>query len=74
MSDKAPKKPKVIREEVKDRHTSHWDLDYVSRADLEELMSRPKAPQAEGDDRSEERELKDKASVSKTEESRSDKN
>ena len=70
MSDKARKKPRVIREEVKDRHTSHWDLDYVSRADLEELMSRPKAPQADGDGRSGEREQQDKAATLKTEESR----
>ena len=34
------KKTRVIREDIKDRHTSHWDLDYLSREELEQLMSR----------------------------------
>jgi len=33
------KKTHVMRETVKDRHTSHWDLDYLSRAELEQLMT-----------------------------------
>lgn len=32
------KKKKVLREEIKDRHTSHWDLDMLSREELEKLM------------------------------------
>ena len=35
----APKKARLIREEVKERHTTHWDLDYLSRAELEAVMS-----------------------------------
>ena len=30
---------KVLREEIKDRHTSHWDMDLLSREELEKLMS-----------------------------------
>ncbi|MCB1671369.1 MAG: hypothetical protein R3F41_12300 [Gammaproteobacteria bacterium] len=37
-SKKPTKKARVFREQVKDRHTSHWDLDYLSRAELERLM------------------------------------
>lgn len=33
-----PRKPRIIRETVKDLHTSHWDLDMLSRSDLESLM------------------------------------
>jgi hypothetical protein len=36
---KSTKKAKLFREEVKDRHTNHWDLDMVSRDELEQLMS-----------------------------------
>ena len=32
------KKKKVLREEIKDRHTSHWDMDMLSREELEKLM------------------------------------
>lgn len=32
------KKKKVLREEIKDRHTSHWDMDMLSRKELEKLM------------------------------------
>jgi hypothetical protein len=68
LSDKNRKKPRVIREEVKDRHTSHWDLDYVSRAELEELMTRPKVSPADGGSL----EQQDKSSIQKTGKSRSD--
>ena len=37
-SKKPTKKARVFREQVKDHHTSHWDLDYLSRAELERLM------------------------------------
>ena len=30
---------RVLREEIKDRHTSHWDMDLLSREELEKLMS-----------------------------------
>lgn len=33
------KKKRLFREEVKDRHTSHWDLDMMSREELEEMMA-----------------------------------
>lgn len=33
-----PRKPRIIRETVKDLHTSHWDLDMLSLSDLEILM------------------------------------
>lgn len=35
------KKQRIIREQIKDRHTSHWDLDMLSREELEALMSAP---------------------------------
>jgi hypothetical protein len=28
----------VIREEVKERHTTHWDLDYLPAAEVDKLM------------------------------------
>ena len=33
-----PRKARIIREIVKDSHTSHWDLDMLSHAELEALM------------------------------------
>jgi hypothetical protein len=33
------KKKRLFREEVKDRHTSHWDLDMMSREELEAMMA-----------------------------------
>ena len=30
---------KVYREEVKERQTTHWDLDYMNTADLEVVMA-----------------------------------
>ena len=32
-------KPRIIRETVKDLHTSHWDLDLLTKSELEELMA-----------------------------------
>lgn len=32
-----PEKKKIVREEIKDRHTSHWDLDMLTREELERL-------------------------------------
>ncbi len=37
--DTAAKPKKIVREEIKDRHTSHWDMDMMSRAELEALMT-----------------------------------
>jgi hypothetical protein len=34
----ALKKQRLFREEIKDRHTSHWDLDMLSREELEAAM------------------------------------
>jgi len=31
-------KKRVIREDVKDKHTSHWDQDMLSWSELESLM------------------------------------
>lgn len=33
------KKKRLFREEVKDRHTSHWDMDMMSREELEAMMA-----------------------------------
>lgn len=44
-----PKKPRltIIEDKVKLAHTSHWDLDYLSQADLEAVMGLdPAADQA----------------------------
>jgi hypothetical protein len=35
------KKSRVLKEAVKELHTSHWDLDYVSREELERRMAKP---------------------------------
>ncbi|MDA0896073.1 MAG: hypothetical protein O3A71_04515 [Proteobacteria bacterium] len=32
------KPKKIAREEIKDRHTSHWDMDMMSREELEAFM------------------------------------
>ena len=40
VEDQAPDSPpkkKIVREEIKDRHTSHWDLDMLTREELESL-------------------------------------
>lgn len=42
------KKKRLFREEVKDRHTSHWDLDMMSREELEEMMAGTKKPNKNG--------------------------
>ena len=33
------KKPRLRYEEVKARHTSHWDLDYLPLSELDKLMN-----------------------------------
>jgi len=42
-------KEKIILEQVKDRHTSHWDLDMLSRAELEALMAARDDASGDGD-------------------------
>ena len=39
----ASKTKKIVREEIKDRHTSHWDMDMMSREELEALMTQKPA-------------------------------
>lgn len=41
-----PKKRKltIIEDKVKLAHTSHWDLDYLSQADLEAVMGAEPVP------------------------------
>lgn len=40
LAPEAVAKPKkIVREEIKDRHTSHWDMDMLSREELEALMT-----------------------------------
>ena len=39
MTKSGKKQHRIIREDIKDRQTSHWDLDYVSREELERLMN-----------------------------------
>ncbi|MFK7864633.1 MAG: hypothetical protein AB8B95_10460 [Pseudohongiellaceae bacterium] len=43
------KKKRLFREEVKDRHTSHWDLDMMSREELEKVMASTKKPDLKTD-------------------------
>jgi len=43
----AAKPKKIVREEIKDRHTSHWDMDMLSRAELEALMTQKPAAKPE---------------------------
>jgi len=40
------KKKRLFREEVKDRHTSHWDIDMMSREELEAMMAGSKKSDA----------------------------
>lgn len=37
------KKKRLFREEVKDHHTSHWDMDLMSREELETMMAGSKS-------------------------------
>ncbi len=38
MADNNKKKLKIFQDEIKLRHTTHWDLDAMSRAELEAYM------------------------------------
>jgi len=46
---KARKRSKIVRESVKDLHTSHWDLDMLSREELEQLMAPERRPKSRPD-------------------------
>ncbi len=39
MADRATRKLRIFQDEVKLRHTSHWDMDMMSRSDLDAYMS-----------------------------------
>ncbi|MCK5859709.1 MAG: hypothetical protein KAG72_10220 [Abyssibacter sp.] len=41
-SDQAKSKTVVHRDEVKERHTSHWDLDVLPDHELEALYAKPR--------------------------------
>lgn len=41
-----PKKFKIYQEEVKERHTSHWDWDYLSTEEIEALMDEQRQREA----------------------------
>lgn len=43
------KRKKLFRDEVKERHTSHWDLDMMSHEELEAMMAKKKSPAASED-------------------------
>jgi len=55
MTESGNKKTKVLREKAKDLQTSHWDLDYISRDELERLMSKPQPGPADTQDQSPDR-------------------
>jgi len=41
--EEGAKPKKIVREEIKDRHTSHWDMDMMSREELEAFMTQKSA-------------------------------
>lgn len=48
------KKFRVFIDDVKIRHTSHWDEDFMSREELEALHAKPKASAEEKPDEDDE--------------------
>ena len=46
---KPEKKKRVYFEDIKSLHTTHWDLDYLSTAELEALYRTKRAESAPGD-------------------------
>lgn len=52
---KKDKKIRIYKDQAKDRHTTHWDMDYLTRKEVEALYSKPKKksgkrePNVEGD-------------------------
>jgi hypothetical protein len=53
------KKQRLFREEIKDRHTSHWDLDMMTREELEAAMAQ-KADKTEAEPEKEKAKEKEK--------------
>ena len=54
---KLSKKTRIYKDQAKDRHTTHWDMDYLPRKDVEALYAKTekkqprKEPDVEGDPR-----------------------
>lgn len=44
MADQATRRLKIFQDEVKLRHTSHWDMDTMSRSELDAYMSAEHQP------------------------------
>ena len=41
------KPKKIVREEIKARHTSHWDMDMMSREELEAFLTQKSASKSD---------------------------
>jgi len=39
---KKDKKIRIYKDQAKDRHTTHWDMDYLTRKEVEALYSKSK--------------------------------
>jgi hypothetical protein len=39
---KKDKKIRIYKDQAKDRHTTHWDMDYLTFKEVEALYSKPK--------------------------------
>jgi len=38
--NKPQKKTRIFKEQAKDRHTTHWDMDYLPRKEVEALYAK----------------------------------
>ena len=53
--NKPEKKTRVYKDQAKDRHTTHWDMDYLPRKEVDALYAKSKKkrakkePDTEGD-------------------------
>jgi len=53
--NKPEKKTRVYKDQAKDRHTTHWDMDYLPRKEVEALYAKSqkkrkkREPEGEGD-------------------------
>jgi hypothetical protein len=53
--DKQEKKTRIYKDQAKDRHTTHWDMDYLPRKEVDALYEKSekkryrKEPDTEGD-------------------------
>lgn len=59
--DQSDHKAKVYTDEAKDRHTTHWDMDYMTREEIEQAhrdgeAERSKLDAQEGEERTPEEE------------------